>query len=781
MRALTYPEPMFSLGMFNLQPHRTNWRLMALGVCAVVLGGCAGLRLPRIDPSGERVFIWPQNQPVPVAQVAGAVQAPPVYTDPVFPQPAPISGVVTTSAPGVAQPNFAQGTTLPGLTVPQDTLSITPDRMLAPVGSEVILRAGICTTEKFLLTDQKVEWLIARESAGEIVDLGGKGCLRKPWLPWNKPKKIDNQYAVGYTAKMPLLITRGTADTSDDVQVEPGHSWASITSPVEGISSVTAVTPAIESWAARRATATIYWVDVRWTFPSTQITAGGSQVMTTTVQRQTDGAPLEGWVVRYEVAGGGGQLTGGQSGQVVEVRTGPDGRASIDVTPTGSAGSVTQINTQLVRPAGLAASNFPRLVVANATSMINWSGQASTPYLPEPDNLGGGFPTFTQPDRGPPTVGEPASPPATTGQPVFDIEIRGDSQAQVGAPTQFEVVIRNQGTREATGIVLHDRFDQGLSHKMDRNREQEIQNTGIGSLAAGESLTVPLVFDVSGSGRLCHDVTIRCNEGAEVSKRACIEAIQPAPQGQPGLKVVKDGPRQKRVGEHALFSIVIKNTGDIPLTNLQIVDEYDPSLSPRPLREGSEIINGRIVWQLPRLEVGASETFEVQCTCQAPADRACGLVKVTDDSGLMLVDESCIEVLGLGGVGGAGPDSGGTLRLAIEAYRETIHAGARANYRFFIENQAPTPEEQVRLIVLFPPELTPDLATMRNNAGVSGTLVGNELRFEPIAELRNIERLEFVIPVNVNKPGVVDIVAQLASRSVTTPIEKTERVEILGR
>ncbi|MCH8840925.1 MAG: DUF11 domain-containing protein, partial [Planctomycetes bacterium] len=633
------------------QPHRQNWRRLALGVCAVMLGGCAGLRVPRIDPTGERIFVWPQNQATSVSPTLGVVQAPPVFTDPVFPQPTLPASFVPGAVPGVVQPVPTQvptqvprqGATLPGLTVPQDRLSITPDRVLAPVGSEVILRAGICTTENFLLTDQKVEWLIARESAGEIVDLGGKGYHRNPLLPWNKPKKIDNQYAIGYTAKVPLLITRGTADSSDDVQVQPGHSWASITSPVEGTSHITAVTPAIEAWAARRATATIYWVDVQWTFPPPQITAGSSQVMTTTVRRQTDGTPLEGWIVRYEVAEGSGQLTGGESGQIVEVVTGPDGRASIDVTPTGSAGSVTQINMQLVRPARLGGSDFPRLVVVNGVSTINWTGQ-STPYLPEPDDLGADFPTYPLPDRGPPFPGRPTAVEAV-GRPAFDLQILSESQVQVGGQTRFEVVIRNQGNGEATGIVLHDRFDQGLSHQMDRNRTLEIENSGIGSLAAGESRSVFLDFEVLRSGRLCHDVTIRCNEGVEVSKRACINAIQPAPQGQPGLEVQKDGPRQNQVGDIALFTVVVKNTGDVPLFNVEIVDEYDRTLRPQPKRQGYEIVNGRIVWGLPRLDVGASETFEVHCTCLAPTNRACGFVKVTDDSGLMRTDDHCVVVL----------------------------------------------------------------------------------------------------------------------------------------
>jgi uncharacterized repeat protein (TIGR01451 family) len=773
--------------MSAANPNRHCWRRLALGVCALGvfelgLSGCAGL--PRIDPTGERLLIWPQNQPQVVTPGIGSVQAPPVFTDPVFPQPQlpPTVGPAAVAGPVAVAPP-AQPVIAPGITVPQDTLTMTPDRVLAPVGSEVILRAGICTTENFLVTDQKVEWLIARESAGEIVDLGGKGCCRTPLLPWNKPQKIDNQYAIGYTAKVPLLITRGTADPGDDVQVERGHAWASITSPVEGTSHVTAVTPAVDTWASRRATATIYWVDVQWTFPPSSISASGSQVMSTTVRRQTDGAPLAGWIVRYEVAGGG-ELSGGQSGQIVEVTTGADGQASIDVTPTGSAGSITQINMEVIRPAGLGGSDFPRLVIVRGTSTINWSGQ-STPYLPDLDEPVGSSPAVPQTDRGSTFSTQPIQP-APAGRPSLDLEILGESQVQVGAQTRFEVVIRNQGDGEATGIVLNSRYEQGLSHQMDRNKTMQIENSAVGSLAAGKSKSVFLDFDVVSSGRLCHNVTVRCNEGSEVSKRACVNAVQPAPQGEPALEVKKDGPRQVSVGDIALFSVVVKNTGDVPLTNVEIVDEYDRSLSPQPTRQGYEIVNGAIVWRLARLEVGASEKFEVQCTCLAPTNRACGLVKVTDDTPLLRVDDHCVEVLprrdGAGaGAADVGPAQAGTLRLEIVSFSDPVRAGTRATYQILVANRAAAPEEQVQLRVVFPPELTPDLAAMRNDANVRGTLVGNELRFDPIAQIRADERLEFLIPVNVNQPGVVNIVAQLVSRAVTQPVEQTKRVEILGR
>lgn len=788
--------------------------LAALVVCTLAGGGCAGLRVPRIDPTGERVFVRPQNR-VPAASLAagssfGNVQAPPVFTDPVFPQPPMQTQPALAAGPVVGAPlpmgTFPAGpisTAQPLLggvpPIPQDKLTITPERVLAPVGSEVLLRAGICTREGFLLANQRIDWMLAARDAGQFVQLGGRGWLQSPLLPWNKSKKVDNHFATGYTASVPLCITRGTADPSDDVQIRRGDAWVSVTSAIEGTSHLTAFTPAIESWQGRRASATIYWVDVEWTFPPPAVTgSSGPQVLTTTVTRQTDKQPLQGWIVRYEVADGGGAFRRNGSQQTVEVTTGADGRASVEVTPTNSAGS-SQITMQLVRPPRLHGSDAPRLVVGNGSTTIHWNG--SSPYLSSPEdtrpgNTGTAIPTYPIPGNGatrpiePAPTTSPLLPPPPTRRPKLDVEISGAPTAVVDGEARFAVLIRNTGDATATSIVLNDRFDPGLSHLRDIRGEHQIEYTGVRDLAPGDSETVNLLFGVMRAGRLCHDVTLTYREGSESPKRACIEAIQPPPQLQPRLEVRKDGPRQKSVGEKALFTVVVENTGEVPLTNVEVVDEYDRALRPRPTQLGYEIVNGRIVWRIPRIDIGQTKHFDIECICVEPSDRACSLVKVTADSdtptgSLMAVDDHCVEILpSPGGAASGQPaippvDNGTSLRMSIMAYDNPVRAGTKATYLIVVRNATAVVDEQVALSVLFPPELAPDVSAVQ--ADVRVQLVGNELRFEPVATLRADEKLSFTIPAYANQPGVVQIVANLASRNMPQVLQVAEKVEILGR
>jgi len=784
--------------LMDPRPPIRAWLPTALGLCALLVTGCAGI--PRIDPTGERIFIWPKNQvsapgPTTLGPTTTNVQAPPVFTDRVFPQPSLPTGQVP------------QGLVPP---VPQDRLTITPDRVLAPVGSEVILKAGLCTRENYLLTDSKIEWLIARDEVGEIVALGGRGWKRNPLLPWNKSKKIDNQYATGYTARVPLRITRGTSDPSDDVQVEPGEAWASVTSPVEGTTRITAVAPEIESWANRRATATIYWVDVQWTFPPPTVSAGGSQVLTTTVRRHTDGTPIEGWLVRYEVTDGTGALRGSKTGQVVEVPTDAQGRASIDVTPTGSAGTTTRIATQIVRPVRFRDSNAPRLVIANGASTIHWTDGGSD-YLPPPDNLGSPLPTVPLPGQGSQAPIVPA--PLTRRGPKLELEIYpNDTQIQVGQQARFEVLIRNTGDATATDLELRDRFDQGLAYPGDPEGFQEIKKS-LKDITAGESHSEFLDFDVRQAGQLCQNFTLTYS-GGSAQERFCIEALQPVQQPQGRLQVTTHSPRQRNVGEIAQFQIRIKNIGEGPLTNIEIVDTFDRELAPQPT-PGAEIRKGSLFWKFARLDVGETKQLAVNCECLAAKLEACSIVLVSADTGAGVISQpkqSCTEIrprleggmpnsrpapeidvlpgITPGITPGVMPPTEGAnvipnandgLRMEIISYSNSVRAGTRMTFQIVINNGAATSDRQVQLHVLFPPELTPDETAIRNEANVSAKFNQGKLVFGPIQEIRPGERLEFLIPTNVNQQGMRNVTAVLVSQNMPQELRQTKSVEILGR
>ncbi|MEN1682213.1 MAG: hypothetical protein AAGJ46_21775, partial [Planctomycetota bacterium] len=239
--------------MASLPLHRRYAVLFAWLLALLMAPGCAMNRLPRIDPSGERIVIWPEPAAPTVAAPGTATTTVPgnVTTPPVF---APDSGggcflfggrgcglfsTPTVVGPPVGPPQVGQSivTGPPG---PRDRVVITPEKVLAPVGTEVIVRAGLCQKSGYLLNNERIEWSLDRSGVGHFVTLGDRGEADPLRLPWERPSKVDSHYAIGYTTPIRECLRRNTADPLDDVQVRKGDAWISVSSPTEGTSYVSA-------------------------------------------------------------------------------------------------------------------------------------------------------------------------------------------------------------------------------------------------------------------------------------------------------------------------------------------------------------------------------------------------------------------------------------------------------------------------------------------------------------------------------------------------------------
>ncbi len=81
---------------------------------------------------------------------------------------------------------------------------------MAPVGSEVVLQAGVLGPDGYLRTNERVEWSIAPGSAGEILDFNRAGVCDVLVGDFNRPRRVTNTFAIGSTSRESLVLTRGT-------------------------------------------------------------------------------------------------------------------------------------------------------------------------------------------------------------------------------------------------------------------------------------------------------------------------------------------------------------------------------------------------------------------------------------------------------------------------------------------------------------------------------------------------------------------------------------------
>ncbi len=326
-----------------MRPSGAHYRkpvLMAI-LIAMTAGGCNSLKTSGIDPSGEHVF---------ASQPGGYPPGAPPYPNPYQPPP--------------PEP------------LPSDpvTLTLTPSVTSAPVGSEVLLIAGVVSADGNYRCNQRLEWFIAQGGVGQFTDIGKNDFVDILLGDYNRPRLVNGVFGIGSTASKEEQVTRGPPAQHEEIAILPGQGWIKITSPIEGISTVTVTAAKIVNPAERTKTATIYWTDATWRFPPPAIDrAGAKHIFTTTVMRQTNQCPCPGWVVKYTITGGPPAGFSPDGASSIEVTTDAAGQANAEIFQQTPAHGTNQIGIEVVRPAELPGASGQRMTVGNGSTMQTWT------------------------------------------------------------------------------------------------------------------------------------------------------------------------------------------------------------------------------------------------------------------------------------------------------------------------------------------------------------------------------------------------------------------------
>jgi len=374
---------------------------LVLGGILLLWSGCASLRDLRIDPTGSCLFTRQQSG---VSQnVTGESSQPPSVANPsattAFPQPGTESAASTadTTSPnpftydrfpggfGNVVPGtgigagFTGSRGLDGFYVPSTppdpvkgpALILTPKVHFAPIHSEVVVVASYLGNDEYLRTNQPVEWSL--DGTGTILTYDtGSWC---DWLhhDFTKAQKISDRYVKTKTSANLWTINRGTPDTKDDIEILKGQTWVTLKATKEGTSYVTALSPTIDDWSKRSASAAIHWIDAQFAFPRPMVApVGDPRKLTTIVSRQSNGSPRSGWFVEYEVIGGTAAGFGENLAQRTKIETDNSGQASVDVYQKEAGAGTATIVVRVIRP-DTGEGNQGELVVGSQIIRQIWT------------------------------------------------------------------------------------------------------------------------------------------------------------------------------------------------------------------------------------------------------------------------------------------------------------------------------------------------------------------------------------------------------------------------
>lgn len=603
----------------------TKGRLSAvlLTLCSLAVSGCACRS--GLDPTGRRIF----------AEPPGTIGA------------------------GVRDE--------PGAQLAGDDVAVTlsPHVTVAPVGSEVVLLAGVRGPDNYLRTNRRLEWSLAPGGVGQFVAVGKNRAI--DWLvgDFNRPRKVDNTFAIGSTSRRYVPLNRGTPTTEDDMCVVPGQGWITLTSPVEGTSNVSVFAPSVGEWDARTRSATVHWVDAQWAFPPPAINpAGSTHTFTTTVIRQSDRCPCEGWLVRYEIVDGPAAGFSPDGGRSIEVATDTAGQASAEVFQKEPGPGTNKISIQIIRPASLGGPNGKRLVIGSGATLKTWTSA--------------------------------------------DLAVRKSAPAQAGLGTtlNYTIEVSNPGDLPAEDVLVSDELPEGLTY-LDSDPAAEA--TGgklqwqLGQLGAGQTRTIQLNCRVVQSGSVTNCANATAKGGAAGAGELKASDCATTTVTPPAVDVKITGPKEAKVGSEVTFDVVVTNPSQVKTPELKIKDRYDSgfehAVAPSPIESSlGELAPG----QSQRISV----TFRV-----AKAGRWCHQVEVTGAGGIRSTAEACLTATGDAEVQPSPqPVQQPSVSVEKTGPRQSI-VGKTALFSIDVTNTGRQTLTEVRVVDIYPPSLSPNQGT----------------------------------------------------------------------
>ncbi len=618
--------------------------------------GCAQVRLPAIDPSGQRIFsggsttLAGPDCPL-FTRPAAATMAPPVALGPAVKPPCnppvvavqPIVAVPIVAVPVVAVPvaPIQQPPCGPQSCPTGPQLKVCPAQLVAPVGSEVIVTAGLCGPSGYFVTRQPLEWMLAPDGVGQIVQVGKETSNSFASYFRGTPHKVAPNYVRAHTSTTSQVITRGTPSRMDDVALEKGQSWISVTSPTEGTTSITVWAPAEGNWEKRRQTATILWVDAKWRYPAPAIVrsgAGGRHILTTKVTRG-NGAPIQDFIVQYEVLEGPEAGFGAAGQRTFNAPHTGGGNYSAELLSKSGQSGVTTVAVRIFRPA---QGNFPEMLVGQGLTSITWSS------------------------------------------PGLHVQAVGPEVVPLSGTVNYQVKVYNSGDVAARDVKLSFTPPSGvtfLNATPSPGTFGQMLQWRLGDLQPGTAT----VIDVNCRASMAAD--IRAKFRAESAEKLVSESNVNTKVFASALSVKSTSAARVDVGQEVQFKVEVTNTGRTPLANVTITDTFDPGLT----HTAGEV--SPIVKSLDTLAPNETKRFAVTFRVDQPG-KLCHRLDVQADGGHSAATTGCVE--GVAAAAVAMPK----VSVLVSGLRR-VEVGKKALVRIEIKNGSTVPLTNLRLAASF--------------------------------------------------------------------------------
>lgn len=339
----------------------------------------------------------------------------------------------------------------------------------------------------------------------------------------------------------------------------------------------------------------------------------------------------------------------------------------------------------------------------------------------------------------------------TVGRPLVEITKTGPATARVGSEVTYNITVRNSGTSVARDVVVTDAVPNGLTHSTG----QPSLSFNVGNLNPGESRNQQVTFKTTQRGRVCNVAVATSSNAGRVQAEACTVVTEPR------LEIVKTGLKEQYTNKKAEYTIVVANTGDVPLTNVTVTDTA-PANTSIVSADGASISGNQAVWQLPSLEAGQRQAFKVVLTSPLAGEH-CNSATVATAEGLNASSTACTIWKGYAG-----------LLLEMIDTVDPIQIGEGTDYVITITNQGTADDTNITTVMQFPPEVQP----LSASGDTAGRVEGQTVTFAPYPRLAPKQAIRWTIKAKGVAAGDARTKCYYTSDLIKPAVSKEESTHV---
>ncbi|KAA3608731.1 MAG: DUF11 domain-containing protein [Planctomycetota bacterium] len=681
------------------------------------------------------------------------------------------------------------------------SISIEEASDVGRTGQQVVYVATVKDAAGTPVPHVRVEWLLAQGSVGSILDIDRQGSS-------SAHQHFSSNYAVTAT------------NAGDRERAGEGQTWCSVISPTEGTLHLIAYCPDIQDAARQQAFATKAFRDVSVAMPKAATNrVGTDQPLSVKVTRQSDGTPLAGQEVTFQVVDGPRATFAPGGGSTVTVKTDANGMAGTTLKQVQPATGANKVAIRVVRPANEKCCE-PAALLAEDTVIYSWVAPSINIAKVGPARavVGDEFQYDIQVKAGTGisargvTVTDtlPAgiryvrsTPPATVrGQSLSwnlgDLAQNGSKKVQVTVTAERTGKFTNCAEVKAEGGSLSDKdcadtvvtapklalsltgpaevlkcdpieYKLTVSNGGDAPATNvKISDTLPNGLVTADSKNAVNYTVASLPAGQSKSFTFKASalRGGEFTNRATAtadgglksEASAKTVVRQPVLKVAKSGPEKRFVGRPVVFDVTVTNTGDGLARDTVLTDRLPAGTEFRSASDGGRLVEGVVTWNLGNLAPKASKKVRLTVmTSQSGVVRNTATAKAYCADAVSDSAETRVEGIP-------------AILLEVVDVEDPVEVGTNTKYVITVTNQGSAPASNIRITLTLPRQIQ----YVSSDGPTTARSTANQLSFAPLATLAPKAKATFEVTVKAVGEGDIRTKVSMVSDQSSVPVEETE-------